>query len=237
MGSYILASQNAGVVRAAEGEPKFLYTFALNTCMGIAVSGTYPTPKPADSVEKRHDRFMIHIDESEPASKYDELADEVKKAQAQGLTDLHVHFTAPAPLSFRHEGEKVVQEVHSLQRYLMMRFRVLVGSDTSFDHQPTIHWYPYQAPKTLDGCNMALFSDRRVIVEKEQLHIDSYQRWPIVEKPWDNIPIVFPPATPAPADSQPAAASGNEEIKSGDSEEGNSGGSEEGKSGGSEEGK
>ncbi|KAK8008202.1 hypothetical protein PG991_010753 [Apiospora marii] len=206
-GSFILASQNAGVVSAAEGETKFLYTFGLNTCMGIAVSGAYPIPKPADATEERHDRFMIHIDESEPATKYDELETEVKKAQAQGLTDLHVYFAAPDPVSFRREGEAVVQEVRGLQQYLMMRFRILVGSDPSFDHQPAIHWYPYQAPETLDGCNMALFGDRRVVVEREEQDFASYKRWPIVEQQWANVAVVSAAALAAKV-SQLAVASG-----------------------------
>ncbi|KAK8071659.1 hypothetical protein PG996_005007 [Apiospora saccharicola] len=206
-GSYILASQNRGVVRAAEGEAKFLYTFGLNTCIGIAVSGTYPNEKAADDTKERYDRFMVHIDEELPTEKYDELKAEVEKAQAKGLKDLHVHFAAPDPISFRkREGETVVQEVHEIQRYLMMRFRLLVGSDPSFDHQPAIHWYPYPSPETLDGCNMALFQDRRVIVEQEQADWDSYKRWPIREQQWVNAPT---PTPLAPEDSQPAAPSGS----------------------------
>ncbi|KAK8122035.1 hypothetical protein PG984_010705 [Apiospora sp. TS-2023a] len=170
--------------RAAEGDDRFLYTTALVTCIGIAISGVYASA----SNEKRYDRFMIHTTELNADKNYAALKAEVEAAKAQGLQDLQVHVAAPDPASvLEHESRWYMVEVHEFQLSLMRQLRALVESDdVESDDQPRIHWYPYPSCRDHDNASMALFSDRSVIAQHEtqKSFNDPITRWRLDEKPW-----------------------------------------------------
>ncbi|KAK8043445.1 hypothetical protein PG993_005875 [Apiospora rasikravindrae] len=176
--------------RVQEGDTKFLFTTALYTCVGIAVSGTYPPPADGQApttTNERYDRFMIHTSELNMKNTCPVLRKEVEAAKAQGLQDLQVHFTTTDPASMvEKESQEYVVHRHTNQAKLMRFLRQLVGSSVNSDDQPRIHWYPYPHCQNLDCASMAMFSDRSVVVEHQNQvgFSDPITRWPLQEKPW-----------------------------------------------------
>ncbi|KAK8043299.1 hypothetical protein PG993_005729 [Apiospora rasikravindrae] len=176
-GDYIDVQMDSmdGPSHALENDGKFLYTSSLATCIGIAISGVYPSDKPSPPRKKGYDRFMIHTSELMEAENYAALREEVEAAKAKGLQDLEAHVTACDPVSNTSQAEVVSSS--ETQKSLKERLRELVGSDDR------IHWYPYQFDPSYDA-SMALFSDLTVIVEQGTLGDPGQppSRWRLDEK-------------------------------------------------------
>ncbi|KAK8074566.1 hypothetical protein PG997_009229 [Apiospora hydei] len=178
--------------RVQEGDTRFLFTTALYTCVGIAVSGTYPPPADGQTpttsaTNERYDRFMIHTSEFNMKNTCPVLRKEVEAAKAQGLQDLQVHVTTTDPASMVGKEEPLyIVHRHTNAARLMRFLRQLVGSNVNSDDQPRIHWYPYPHCQNLDCASMAMFSDGSVVVEHQNQarFSEPITRWRLQEKPW-----------------------------------------------------
>ncbi|KAK6854770.1 hypothetical protein PG995_009863 [Apiospora arundinis] len=143
--------------------------------------------------------FMVHMSEEDPLGFCDQIRAEVEAAKTQGLQDLQVYFTAPEAVSYRgKETEEEIIKIHKLQRTLMRRLRVLVGSDPDSEDQPRIHWYPYQNHRE-DSAAVALFRDRSIIAEWRQNAYNNqpFTRSPLEEKKWVDAEPPRPPTSNA----------------------------------------
>ncbi|KAK7962924.1 uncharacterized protein PG986_003749 [Apiospora aurea] len=207
---YARMDAEEGPMRAKVGESRFLYTCALATCVGIAISGTYSPESVTDPKATRHDRFMGHHSELYFEDLYPKLRDQVEAAKKVGLQDLQVHVVTCEPTSLGPRwGQAQVVNSRAAQWGLMRHLRTLVGSDITSDDQPRIHWYPYNYDDHQQAA-MALFADRSVIAEQETEDWGpNFRRWPLQEKQWRDTA----PSAPAAAKSQPESATGAGDSK------------------------
>ncbi|KAK8137124.1 hypothetical protein PG984_005064 [Apiospora sp. TS-2023a] len=174
------ARPDPGPFRLIEGDDRYLFTQALCTCTGIAVSGVYPPLDPNSPPGTRYNRFLMHSLESKWEADYGLLEGQVREAMNIGLHDLQIHVVAAHPDSYIDQeryGQKDADDSYEAQRGLMAKLRALLGDGP--DIATRIHWYPYKYDDLMNA-GIALYSNREVLVNQEGYKC----RWELEEKQW-----------------------------------------------------